>query len=414
MFLEEDFITGNEAFLVSKESSLKVHKMLEYLIDTVGLKNDKQVIITWAIDNNCMIESPYGSSRDFLDEFLANVVKTENDIISETENIINIDYAKKIKKALLSYKCDIKQHERKIAIMMIDTVTPGRTSVTFYQEFNNNEYYQRISDWHENLKWEIEYVRKEKDNKGKEKLTYYEDKKPLTFIGAPSIDDIILAVYGQKKSKNDISYNKMKKNAREHLIHCIFSGKPLPQNMIFSAFHRATNPLSLEDKDAKNKIIRWYNWHKTLSVACALYKKYHFEKYKEEIQMELDMDRCDRDYLFGRLLAVADKIENVAQFKQMQGGKDLGRPTNAINLMSAFTNRPFQTWGIIYKQLNSYFKELNGANYYQNIIDEILTKFKNKDFENNNALSPLYLLGYSAQRKVLNNKNKSQEENKND
>jgi CRISPR-associated protein Csd1 len=57
---------------------------------------------------------------------------------------------------------------------------------------------------------------------------------------------------------------------------------------------------------------RW-EWNKTLSVACALYKKQHE---KEGYHLALEENRTDRSYLFGRLLAVADQIERWA----LEGG----------------------------------------------------------------------------------------------
>ena len=48
--------------------------------------------------------------------------------------------------------------------------------------------------------------------------------------------------------------------------------------------------------------------------------------------MYLEPNRDDRDYLYGRLLALADNFEESVLRKQ--GVKD--RPTNAIKLMSNF------------------------------------------------------------------------------
>lgn len=55
--------------------------------------------------------------------------------------------------------------------------------------------------------------------------------------------------------------------------------------------------------------------------------------------MYLEPNRDDRDYLYGRLLALADNFEESVLRKQ--GVKD--RPTNAIKLMSNFTAKPYTT-----------------------------------------------------------------------
>ena len=118
--------------------------------------------------------------------------------------------------------------------------------------------------------------------------------------------------------------------------------------------------------------------------------------------MDLEKERRDRDYLFGRLLAIADRLEQYALYK---AGKDKERATNAVKLMSAFSIKPYSTWKVINDLLNPFRVQLKGANYYQFLIDEVITLFKPGEFEDNSPLSPLYLLGYSAQRRALINEN---------
>jgi len=389
-FVEEK---GIDAFSINKLNSLKVQSVLNYLIDKIGLKIDTQVILTWAIDGSNKIAQPYGSSRDLMTEWWEyDTVETDNDKVGQAEATIDIDYAIKIKKALLSYHADITKHSRKVAVLVLDAATSGRVSVTFYQEFDQDQYHKKIVDWHNTVKWEIPYWQEQIDNKGKV------SKKFATFVGCPSIDDIIVAVYGKKRGNSDKSYDKIKKNARERLIHCIFAGQVLPYDMVVSSAMRASNPLSTQE------------WEKTLAIACAIYYKHYNNKKKEVLLMELQDTRMDRDYLYGRLLAVADKIEQVARYKQGKTSKDDARPTVAMRYMSAFVTTPFKTWGVISKEIRPYQNMLNGAEYYQKQIDDILS-LSQSDFESNVSLSPLYLLGYSAQRKVLNAKKESKEDN---
>lgn len=85
-------------------------------------------------------------------------------------------------------------------------------------------------------------------------------------------------------------------------------------------------------------------------------------------------------------------------YKNKQGISDT-RPTNAVKLMSNFVAKPFTTWGTLWKQLMPYLKSANGAPWFQNSVDEVMALFKEGDFEDNRALSPLFLLGYSCQRR---------------
>lgn len=88
--------------------------------------------------------------------------------------------------------------------------------------------------------------------------------------------------------------------------------------------------------------------------------------------MYLEPNRDDRDYLYGRLLALADNFEESVLRKQ--GVKD--RPTNAIKLMSNFTAKPYTTWGTLWKQLTPYLKSANGGSWFCNEVDDVMALFK--------------------------------------
>ena len=88
--------------------------------------------------------------------------------------------------------------------------------------------------------------------------------------------------------------------------------------------------------------------------------------------MYLEPNRDDRDYLYGRLLALADNFEESVLRKQ--GVKD--RPTNAIKLMSNFTAKPYTTWGTLWKQLMPYLKSANGGSWFRNEVDDVMALFK--------------------------------------
>ena len=131
------------------------------------------------------------------------------------------------------------------------------------------------------------------------------------------------------------------------------------------------------------------------------------ESYEDKLRrtrtMYLEPNRDDRDYLYGRLLALADNFEESVLRKQ--GVKD--RPTNAIKLMSNFTAKPYTTWSTLWKQLMPYLKSANGGSWFRNEVDDVMALFKEGDFEDNKALSPMFLLGYSCQRRA--SKRKAQE-----
>lgn len=103
----------------------------------------------------------------------------------------------------------------------------------------------------------------------------------------------------------------------------------------------------------------------------------------------------ERDYLYGRLLAVADRIE----YRTYDTEKDSGRVTNAKRYMNTFSQRPFETWKIIEENLQPYLNKLPviERRFYENLIDEICKLFSVDAFKDNNKLSGLYLLGFHSQ-----------------
>ncbi len=66
--------------------------------------------------------------------------------------------------------------------------------------------------------------------------------------------------------------------------------------------------------------------------------------------MALDETRNTRDYLFGRILAIADVMEERALSEA-----EKKRPTNATRYMQQFSQRPFSTWKQIHELLTPYF-----------------------------------------------------------
>ena len=118
--------------------------------------------------------------------------------------------------------------------------------------------------------------------------------------------------------------------------------------------------------------------------------------------MSLEEDRITRDYLFGRLLAVAEKIEGQALY--LQGEK---RETTAERLMQRFADHPAGTWRSIELALRPYMARLQtsrgGALHnWRTLLDEITAKFKGDEFTRSGRLDPEFLLGYHCQRAALN------------
>jgi CRISPR-associated protein Csd1 len=244
-----------------------------------------------------------------------------------------------------------------------------------------SEFLERIENWHETCAWRHTYHTIEvEDEKGKKK------KRSIPFDGAPAPADIAEAAYANNRDGKFQLDDKLKKATVKRLLPCIVDGQPIPRDIVESAVIRASNRAGLEG----------WQWEKALSIACALFRKH--KEGKEKYEMSLDETRKTRDYLYGRLLAIADVLEERALYKAKEK-----RATNAARYMQQFSQRPYQTWKQLHEALTPYMIRLGGAHFYKNLIAEV-TNLNPEALEGNKPLTGEYLLGYYCQRQKLREK----------
>ena len=426
------FSNDKEALIVDVLSSQKIYSTLRWLVNNNGTLDDTQCIVVWAVGSGTS-ERVVDCSGDSYDVYgslfelcYADDNTGEDDGLTETEQLssarsqVAVNYADRFSKLLRGYGGKstldaIKEHSRHIAVVILDAATAGRLSVTFYRELPENDYIENVLRWHEDSAWNLtrfeSSVNKDHSSvrEGKEKPSL--DSQPIDYIGAPSFKDIINCVYDSDNHKS-VGYRKFVKKVKKQLVECMFGNRCLPQSLLNAAFRRVIRPQSYTaGKDYhKNEMI----WRRDFEIACSIWKKHFIERERGcplEVErttmdlLELDDRRRDRDYLYGRLLALADCFELRSQQKKNNASS---RPTNAIRLMSSFSAKPFATWGNLWIQLQPYLKSAymhspSIAKGFQDDIDCVINTFKPGDFENNNALSALFLLGYSHERKYLMN-----------
>jgi CRISPR-associated protein Csd1 len=379
------FTKAGQANSISAEASHKAHAMLKYLVSTQGYKCDTQAIVAWAVDNGDEMHDLFASSWDLY----GKVVKDDAGKLQDAKNELETNYARRFRDALGGYGGtrglgDIKRH---VAVLALDSATTGRMGITFYQDLNENEYLERLINWHETCCWWLRY-----------------DKRYC--ISAPSADKIIEAVYGEPKGEG---YKKIKKQARERLLHNIVCGEPVDRSWVKAAVNRVSQPFSYAKDDKSGGGWDKRGWEDAFNVTCAVVRKFYSIN-GEVFSLELDKTCNDRSYLYGRLLAIADRLESHARYLQTGGNDTDKRPTNAVRYMSKFAAKPFQTWALIFSdQLTPYIQRMDGAEWYQRQIDEIMKTFNDGEYESNAPLDGKYLLGYSLQRLAL--KSKSDEKN---
>lgn len=368
------FSDKDQVVSVGYETSQKAHNILRWLIERQGYKHEDQVILAWGTRNEELPKFFEDTEESFLNDDETTTISTEK------------EFSQRLNKAIEGYGCYLDTTAQ-IAIIGLDAATTGRLSITYYRELNGTDFLDRIRDWHSTCIWRHTYkkVLDGVDEKGKRRF------RSIIFIGAPAPKDITIAAYGDNIS------GKLKKATAERLLPCIVDGARLPYDIVNSAVNRASSPFSME---------KW-EWEKVLTITCALVKKYRFDKFKEVWEMALDENQLDRSYLFGRLLAIAQQIEEWAL--NTTGEK---RETNAERLMHQFKLHPYKTWGIITDKLKPYMARLGGKG---TSLMELMTKVNSmipyEDFISQKKLDDSYVLGYYCQRQVfIDEKNKRIEE----
>lgn len=343
------FKKSNEVASISYDASQKAHNALKWLINRQGKTIDNRVFLVWENDSQD-VPDPFADTFSF---------PMEQEDAEEKIAFTNQEFAKEVGKALDGYMNNLST-KADINIIIIDSATTGRLAVLYYRNMNKELYLDRLKKWHSTCTWTHRY---RKNSEG----------AFVSFYGAPATKDIAFAAYGP--NAND----KVVKGLMERMLPSIVDERTIPQDIVKSAFSRASNPMAID---------KW-EWEKTLSITCALINKR--EGYNVVLNKELD----DRDYLFGRLLAIADVLERRAL------GSEEGRSSNAIRYMNPFSKHPARTWKTIQDSLQPYQARMGTkAGYLSGLIDEVASRIKYEDF-NNRPLSGKYLLGFYSQRHEL-------------
>ncbi len=361
------FTDSDQACTVSYEATQKAHNALTWLAGRQGYTfgNDKKrTFICW---------NPKGKDVPAIDNCLYSDIEDDTEEGSYTEEL----YKKRLMDALNGYKNTLDNNDD-IVVIGLDAATTGRLSVTYYNELKASDFLYRIKKWHESCCW---YYTK-----------FTADNKPYQTIMPPKTKRIIEYAFGTEQEEKGRQIIKLKdgimKEQCQRILNCILNVQPVPRDIIHAITVKASNPLAYSRG----------NHERIMSTACALIKKYHEDK-GAEIKMILDYSETDRSYLFGRLLAVAEKAERATY------SKDDSREPNAIRLQSAFVHHPMYTWSILEKALIPYFQKLNPGSrkFYKDIITDVFTNICDNDKSVlNTSLNEKYLLGYYLQRAELN------------
>ena len=372
------FTDKEEAFAIGYETSQKIHNALKWILRRQGKSYNSLMLVTWE-SNGADMPEWNADTEQIVSDYEKDLYIFEDEDEPEIDNGEII--AEKFYKALQGYGSKIENTSRMI-LLGVDAATPGRLSMVEEKALDSARYLGNIKKWHEDCCWVHEK---------------WKDKEKIRFFGMVGVGDVADILFGSENKGylaiTDANSKKIYGEVARRLIPCIWDGRKIPIDYVQRAIWKASSPMGYENRK---------NWERVLTLACSMVKKSRKEKNdKEEWNVALDHSCTKRDYLYGRLLAVADRIE----YRTYDMEKDSSRVTNAKRYMSVFSQRPFETWRVIEENVQPYlnklsFKERRG---YENLLNEICNLFGTEDFTDNKKLDGLYLLGFHSQSYELKN-----------
>lgn len=377
------FTDSGQAAAVSFDVTQKAHNALRWLLARQSFRNGDQTYVSWAVSGKT-IPNPFSDPWELLNA----------ETLPEKDHSLDLgqNYALNLKSHLRGTGKGELERNESICILGLDSATPGRMGVIYYRETIAEEFLTSLENWYRDFAWPQRH-KLTSSVEGKNKPV----EKTIWSASAPAPYKIWDAVYGDVLKSAD----SLKKNLTERLLPCIVEGLPLPIDIVTYAIKRATNRLAYKTDET-------WRWEQNLGIACALYKGFckrtpHI-KYQKDYTMALDETSTSRDYLYGRLLAVAENIESYALYKA--GEK---RNTTADRLMQRFADRPFSTWRNLELALKPYMHRLQNVSpgfltLRKDLLDSIQSAFDTAEFKSDKALSGEFLLGFHCQRLVLNSK----------
>jgi CRISPR-associated protein Csd1 len=379
------FLDDKQAACVGYEMTQKAHLALRWLVERQGARRKQssaalgiagQVLVAWCVAGKAVPDPCAGGLEEFDLESLA-------DDPAASVSDFGQAYALRLKNAMRGYREDLTDSDD-IVVMGLDSATPGRLAITLYRELTGSEFLDRIETWHTRCAWPQDYGPAPKT------------KRRVTFLGAPSPIDIARAALGRTASTE--SGKKLAKSMVERLAPCIIDGlesHSIPVDVVNSVVRQTCNRLGYEREPQRK---REDPWQKNLGIACAVFRGLHYQR---DYQMALEEDRSTRDYLYGRLLAIAEHIEDSALRTANEK-----RDTNVAKLMQRFSERPSETWLTIWRSLPPYEGRLKAKYpgslaYLKDLMDEVTSKFDPNEFTADRPLTGEFLLGYHCQRRNL-------------
>ena len=374
------FKNGEDIISIGYKTSEKIHLMLKYLLENknthVVLKG-KQRLVNWFSDDLAKdSENNYVTPHIFsISEELSFFVDKNKTMLTTTEN-------KLIGESFLQGKQKFS-NDSKYYIAILDAENKGRLSLKYFKELSISQLYKNLQKWKENYSWE-----------------YFEQKSKKLVCFVPSLSQMILASYGiERNNRLELSNDRFFKNQFQKIIMALIDGQKIPLNLEKALEQNIKQRLKYEEK-----------WNTVMYTALAIFHN----RNEEDLKIMLDENNTNRSYLFGRLLAILERIEDATYTAKTDGNK---RVTNAQKFWTAYSNKPATYMQTLLTKTRYYEQTLLNSNYglTQKLLkekDKIITGIHDNYLNSKELNQPLdyhFIFGYYAEKNYIFTKYESED-----
>ena len=353
------FIDAWQATTVSYAASQQAHNVIKWLAANQGVIIGGRTFLCWSPEG---VRIPTAHGR-FRSRYGDELVQTKPSA-----------YHEQLRKTLQGWRSTLPDNAQTV-IAVLDAPTTGRLSLTYFRELQASDFLDRLKNWDDRCCW----------HRGK------------LGIQSPSLYEIVNCAYGnERESKGTyrlVADDKLIKQQVTRLLACRIDSGRMPSDIVRLLVDRASSPHAF----------RLEVWRNILYAACCAVQIFYFQL-KGEICMELPLDKMDRSFQFGRLLAVMDQAERDFYYNaSLRGTQEAQqvRTTNAIKLMDQFRQRPLEISEELNRKLRTAYlprlRKWQQDRYERTSQDVtvILSGFPDGDL--NRPLTGLYLIGYNLQ-----------------
>lgn len=368
------FDKPDETIKIGKESSQKIIQMAKSLLDgdnTARWLGEFTYALSWFSDdiqNKTDLDPTkkieiidLGPLFDIAGEDLPQGNRNEGRKISD-------ETSESIVKSFTSGKV-LFSNESKYYMAIIDKVSNGRVAVKYFREMDSSRLKGNLVSWQNKYHW----------------YRFTKEKGKTNYTPSPLM--LIQTAYGVEREKGlEVAKKKFVTDQYKNILASIIEGRDMPKNIIQALEINIRNRLNYDKF-----------WPQVKLCALSVLRK------KEGIKSNmLDRNDTDRSYLFGRLLALYERLEKITY------DTDNERVTNAEKLWTSYVNKPV-TMNLRLRNLlrpyedkllhndskrGIYFKIKKDIAEVTNLISE---NYAYKSKETNRPLGSGFIFGYEAQ-----------------